>query len=195
MPPGSEARTDPRTAVLETERLVLVRLSKDDARFLLELLNEPSFLRFIGDKGVRTEADARRYVETGPLASYERFGFGLLRVELKESGEPIGMCGLLKRDALPDVDVGFAFLPRFWSKGYAFESASAVLAHARDALGLRRVLAITSPDNEASIRLLGKLGFRFERMARVPEDGPEVRLFALVASSEPLGPRSPWRDP
>jgi len=144
---------------------------------------------------VRTEADARRYVETGPLASYERFGFGLLRVELKESGEPIGMCGLLKRDALPDVDVGFAFLPRFWSKGYAFESASAVLAHARDALGLRRVLAITSPDNEASIRLLGKLGFRFERMARVPEDGPEVRLFALAGSSEPLGPRSPRREP
>ena len=195
MPPGSETGTKPRAAVLETERLVLRRLSRGDAPFLLELLNEPSFLRYIGDKGVRTEADARRYVETGPLASYERFGFGLLRVELKESGEPIGMCGLLKRDALPDVDVGFAFLPRFWSKGYAFESASAVLAHARDALGLRRVLAITSPDNEASIRLLGKLGFRFERMARVPEDGPEVRLFALAGSSEPLGPRSPRREP
>jgi len=195
MPPGSETGTEPLAAHLETERLVLRRLSRGDAPFLLELLNEPSFLRYIGDKGVRTEADARRYVETGPLASYERFGFGLLRVELKESGEPIGMCGLLKRDALPDVDVGFAFLPRFWSKGYAFESASAVLAHARDALGLRRVLAITSPDNEASIRLLGKLGFRFERMARVPEDGPEVRLFALAGSSEPLGPRSPRREP
>ena len=195
MPPGSETGTEPLAAHLETERLVLRRLSRGDAPFLLELLNEPSFLRYIGDKGVRTEADARRYVETGPLASYERFGFGLLRVELKESGEPIGMCGLLKRDALPDVDVGFAFLSRFWSKGYAFESASAVLAHARDALGLRRVLAITSPDNVASIRLLGKLGFRFERMARVPEDGPEVRLFALAGSSEPLGPRSPRREP
>jgi len=188
MPPGSEARTDPRTAVLETERLVLVRLSKDDARFLLELLNEPSFLRFIGDKGVRTEADARLYVETGPLASYERFGFGLWRVELKESGEPIGMCGLLKREALPDVDVGFAFLPRFWSKGYAFESASAVLAHARDALGLKRLLAITAPDNAPSIRLLEKLGFRFERMAQVPEDGPEVKLFGLTGPAEPMGP-------
>ena len=195
MPPGSETGTEPLAAHLETERLVLRRLSRGDAPFLLELLNEPSFLRYIGDKGVRTEADARRYVETGPLASYERFGFGLLRVELKESGEPIGMCGLLKRDALPDVDVGFAFLPRFWSKGYAFESASAVLAHARDALGLRRVLAITSPDNEASIRLLEKLGFQFERMARVPEDGPEVRLFALAGSSAPPGPRSPWREP
>ena len=137
---------------------------------------------------MRTEADARRYVETGPLASYERFGFGLYRVELRESGEPIGMCGLLKRDALPDVDVGFAFLPRFWSKGYAFESASAVLAHARDALGRGRILAITTPDNVASIRLLEKLGFRFERMARVPEDGPEVKVFGREASGGVAGP-------
>jgi ribosomal-protein-alanine N-acetyltransferase len=188
MPPASEARAEGRTAVLETERLVLRRLATDDAPFLLELLNEPSFLRYIGDKGVRTEADARRYVEAGPLLSYERFGFGLYRVELRESGEPIGMCGLLKRDALPDVDVGFAFLPRFWSKGYAFESAAAVLAHARDALGRGRILAITTPDNVASIRLLEKLGFRFERMARVPEDGPEVKVFGREASGGVAGP-------
>jgi len=109
-------------------------------------------------------------------------------VDLKEGGEPIGMCGLLKRDALPDVDVGFAFRPRFWSRGYAFESASAVLAHARDAFGLKRLLAITAPDNEASIRLLEKLGFRFERMARVPEDGPEVQVFGLAAKAAPEGP-------
>ena len=182
MPPRSEPGGEPRAVVLETGRLVLRRLSMEDAPFLLELLNEPSFLRHIGDKGVRTEADARRYVETGPLASYERFGFGLLRVELRETGQPIGMCGLLKRDALPDADLGFAFLPRYWSKGYALESASAVLAHARGSLGLARVLAITSPDNEASIRLLEKLGFRFEGMVRVPEDGPEVRLFGRSTS-------------
>jgi RimJ/RimL family protein N-acetyltransferase len=194
MPPGSETRADPRAAVLETRRLVLRRLSTDDAPFLLELLNEPSFLRYIGDKGVRTEADAVRYVETGPVASYERFGFGLWRVELKESGQAVGMCGLLKRDTLPDVDVGFAFLPRHWSKGYAFESASAVVAHAREALGLKRVVAITSPDNVASIRLLEKLGFRFERMARVPEDGPEVMLFGLTGPAEPDRPAQRWRD-
>jgi RimJ/RimL family protein N-acetyltransferase len=194
MPPGSETRPDPGTAVLETRRLVLRLLSTEDAAFLLELLNEPSFLRYIGDKGVRTEADARRYVETGPLASYERFGFGLWRVELKESGEPIGMCGLVKRDALPDVDVGFAFLPRFWSRGYAFESASAVLAHARDAFGLKRLLAITAPDNGASIRLLEKLGFRFEGMARVPEDGPEVKLFGREASTGPADPPGRRRE-
>jgi RimJ/RimL family protein N-acetyltransferase len=165
--------------VLETARLTLHRFSPGDAVFIVELLNEPSFLRYIGDKGVRNEADACRYLEAGPMASYERHGFGLFRVDGKESGEAIGMCGLLKRDWLADVDIGFAFLPRFWAKGYAFEAASGVLAHARDALGLKRVVAITSPENATSIRLLEKLGFRFERMARASEKEPEVRLFAL----------------
>ncbi len=167
--------------VLETERLVLRRLTRDDAGFILELLNDPSFLKYIGDKGVRTHAHACRYIETGPVASYERHGFGLYRVELKESGEPVGMCGLLKRDYLPDVDIGFALLPRHRSKGYAFESASAVLAHARDTLGLRTVLAITSPDNVASITLLEGLGFLFERMARPAENEPEVEVFSRHA--------------
>ena len=164
--------------VIETPRLALHRLTTDDADFILELLNEPSFLRFIGDKGVRTREDACRYILDGPMASYERFGFGLYRVERKDGGEPIGICGLLKRDSLEDVDVGFAFLPRFWSNGFAFESASAVLAHGRQTWGLKRILAITSPDNEASIRLLAKLGFRFERMARLSEETPEVKVFA-----------------
>ncbi len=165
-------------AVVQTERLVLRRLTTDDAPFILELLNDPAFLRYIGDKGVRTPADACRYIETGPMASYERHGFGLYRVELTDGGEPIGMCGLLKRDYLPDVDIGFALLPRYRSKGYTLEAASAVLAHARDTLGLRRVLAITSPDNVASIGLLEDLGFRFERMARPAENEPEVKVFS-----------------
>jgi len=164
--------------VIETRRLTLHRLSVDDADFILELLNEPSFLRYIGDKGVRTREDACRYILAGPMASYDRFGFGLYRVERKDGGEPVGMCGLLKRESLEDVDVGFAFLPRFWSRGFAFESASAVLAHGRQNWGLKRILAITSPDNEASIRLLEKLGFRFERMARLSEETPEVKVFA-----------------
>jgi RimJ/RimL family protein N-acetyltransferase len=174
----------PSRPVHETARLALHRFTGADAAFLVELLNEPSFLRYIGDKGVRTEADACRYLETGPLASYARHGFGLLRVGLRESGEPVGMCGLLKRDWLPDADIGFAFLPRFWRRGYALEAASAVLAHARDGLGLKRVVAITSPDNAASIGLLGKLGFRFERMARPSDREPEVRLFGLDLKRE-----------
>jgi RimJ/RimL family protein N-acetyltransferase len=163
--------------VLETERLILRRLTTDDAEFIIELLNQPSFLRYIGDKEVRNSADAVRYVQTGPMASYERFGFGLYLVELKETGVPIGICGLLKRDQLPDVDIGFAFLPDFWSQGYAFESASAVMTYGREVLGLKRIVAITSLDNDASIRLLEKVGLRFEGLIKLSEDQSEVRLF------------------
>ena len=163
--------------VIETNRLVLRRLSPDDAEFINELLNQPSFLRYIGDKEVRNSVDAVRYIQTGPLASYERFGFGLYLVELKETGVPIGICGLLKRDSLPDVDIGFAFLPNFWSQGYAFESASAVMTYGRDVLGLRRIVAITSPDNDPSIRILEKIGLRFEGLIKLSEDQSEVRLF------------------
>src|ERR1700694_4605728 len=129
--------------VLETVRLTLRRLSLDDAGFILALLREPSFLRYIGDKGVRTRDDACRYIADGPMASYDRFGFGLYLVQRKAGGEPIGICGLLKRGWLEDVDLGFALQPRFWGEGYAFEAASAVLAHARERLGLRRIVAVT----------------------------------------------------
>lgn len=163
--------------VLETRRLVLRRLSLDDAGFILELLNDAAFLRHIGDKGVRSADQARAYIQTGPVASYERFGFGLFLVALK-GGEPIGICGLLKRDALDDADLGFAFLPSFRAQGYAFESAEATLAHAQAAWGLTRVLAVTSPDNVASIGLLEKLGFCFERMAQLSEAEPAIKVFA-----------------
>ncbi|MBA3256475.1 MAG: GNAT family N-acetyltransferase [Pyrinomonadaceae bacterium] len=164
--------------VLETERLVLRRMTTDDAEFILKLVNEPSFIRFIGDKGVRNHADAVQYIQTGPVASYQRFGFGLYLVELKESRVPIGMCGLVKRDSLPDVDVGFTFLPAFWSKGYAFEAAVAVKAYGTNVLGIGRLVAITNPDNESSIKLLEKIGLRFERMIRLSEDASEIKLFA-----------------
>jgi RimJ/RimL family protein N-acetyltransferase len=161
--------------VLETDRLVVSRLSAADAPFILVLLNQPSFIRFIGDKGVRTLEDAVRYLENGPLASYERFGFGLYRVALK-NGTPIGMCGLLQRDTLPDADIGFAFLPEYWSAGYAFEAAEAVMNYGHS-IGLGRIVAITSLDNDASINLLGKIGMKFEGTIKLAEDQPEVRLF------------------
>ncbi len=163
--------------VLETERLILRRLSTDDADFVLCLLNEPSFLHYIGDRGVRNLEDARQYILDRLVASYERNGFGLYLVELKESGVPIGISGFVKRDTLPDPDIGFAFLPEYWSKGYAVESAAAVIRYARDELGLTRILAITSLDNEASSKLLGKIGLRFERILKLSEDADEVRLF------------------
>jgi RimJ/RimL family protein N-acetyltransferase len=165
--------------VLETDRLLLRKFSVDDAEFILELLNEPSFLQFIGDKGVRTLAEAREYILQGPVDSYERHGFGLYLTVLKEGAVPIGMCGLLKRESLADVDIGFAFLPRFWAKGYALESALAVKTFGLEVLGLKRIVAITSPDNEASIRLLEKIGLKYERMIKLSEEATEIRLYAF----------------
>lgn len=168
--------------IIETERLILCHLAADDAEFILELLNQPSFIRYIGDKGVRTFDDARRYIAEGPVKSYELNGYGLNLVRLKASGTPIGICGVLKRDTLPDPDIGFAFLPSYWNQGYAFESAAAVMAHARETLGLDRILAITSPDNEASEKLLGRIGLRFDRLVKLAEDASEVKLFTTETS-------------
>jgi RimJ/RimL family protein N-acetyltransferase len=151
-------------------------LRLEDAPFILELLNEAGFLRFIGDKGVRTLEDARDYISKGPLESYGRFGFGLYLASLTD-GTPVGICGLVKRETLPDVDLGFAFLSRHWSKGYAVESATAVLAYARDTLGLGRIVAITAPGNQGSIAVLEKVGLRPAGTIRLTAGGPELRLF------------------
>ena len=164
--------------VLATDRLILRWLEPGDAAFILELLNQPSFLHFIGDRGVGTIEGAREYIAQGPGRSYAEHGFGLYLVELKDDRRPIGMCGLLRRQTLEDVDLGFAFLPRYWARGYAYESARAVLAHAKADFGLKRIVAITASDNEAAIRLLEKLGMRFEKMIRLTDDAPEVKLFA-----------------
>lgn len=166
--------------IAETERLTLRRLTVDDAQFVFALLNEPSWLRFIGDKGVRTLEDARAYIENGPLAMYQRFGFGLYVTERRTDGVPMGMCGLIKRDGLDDVDIGFAFLPAYWGRGYAFEAAAAVMDYGRNVIGLTRIVAITAPDNESSARLLEKLGLRFDRMIRLSADAKEDRLFVPV---------------
>jgi len=165
--------------ILETDRLVLRWLKADDAAFVLQLVNDPAWLRFIGDRGVQTLEDAAKYIANGPVAMYQRLGFGLYLVELKERAEPIGICGLIKRDTLEDVDLGFAFLPRFWSQGYAFEAASATLALGARTFGLSRILAVTSPDNDRSARLLAKLGFRFERLLQLTPGAPEVKLYGL----------------
>jgi RimJ/RimL family protein N-acetyltransferase len=164
--------------VLETERLSLRRLTAEDAEFILELLNDPSWLRFIGDRGVRTLDAARDYILNTLVAMYERLGFGLYLTELKGGGAPVGICGLIKRDSLEDVDIGFAFLPEFRGRGYAYESALAVMAYGKRTLGLNRLAAITSPDNYVSARLLEKLGFNFERTVKLSDDGAEVSLFA-----------------
>jgi RimJ/RimL family protein N-acetyltransferase len=167
-----------RVKIIETERLILRPFTPADAEFILALLNEPSFVRYIGDKKVRDLEAARQYILNGPVASYERNGFGLCLVELRESHGPIGMCGLLKREELPQPDIGFAFLPAYWNKGFAFEAAAAVLQDASERLRLERILAITSLDNEASIKLLQRLGFSFDRVIKLSAVSDEVKLFA-----------------
>jgi ribosomal-protein-alanine N-acetyltransferase len=163
--------------VIETERLILRHLSTENADFILELLNEPSFIRNIGDRGIRTIEGANSYILNGPVASYAKNGFGLYLVKLKETNESIGMCGLIKRDTLEDVDIGYAFLPKFWSKGYAVEAAQAVKEFARDKIQLNRIVAIVDPQNEGSIRVLEKIGLQFEKMVKLPEDDIELKLF------------------
>jgi RimJ/RimL family protein N-acetyltransferase len=171
-------------SVIRTSRLDLRELNFGDAEFILELLNEPGFIRFIGDKGVRTLGDARDYIHQGPMDSYARNGFGLYAVCLTD-GTAIGICGLVKREGLNDPDVGFAFLSRYWSSGYAAESAAAVLVYARDTLHIKRVVAITSPDNWASIAVLEKIGLSFERMIRLVDLSPELKLFGSAHAGGP----------
>lgn len=169
-------------SVLESERLVLREFDLDDADFVVELLNEPAFVRFIGDKGVRTRADAREYLQKGPMDSYRRHGFGLYLASLRSDGTPIGMCGLIKREGLADVDVGFALRSRYWSQGYAAEAAAAVLDYGRRILNLGRIVAIANPENRASIAVLEKIGLKFEHTVRLSADGPELGLFGPGAA-------------
>ena len=164
--------------VLDTDRLTLRWLKLDDAAFIMELVNDPAWIRFIGDRNVHSVEDARAYITTGPAAMCARHGFGLYRVERKDDGVPIGLCGLIKRDNLDDVDIGFAFLPRFCGAGYAREAAAAVLAHGQREFGLKRIVAITSVDNERSIKLLEGIGLRFEKLTRLNTDIADVKLFA-----------------
>lgn len=164
--------------IFETERLTLRLQTTDDADFILELVNDPSWLQFIGDRGVRTVEEACEYIENGPNRMYEQFGFCLYLVERKEDQTPLGICGLVKRESLEDVDIGFAFLPKYWGKGYAYEAASATMAYGIDILGLNRIVAITSQDNEASAKLLEKVGLKFERLIQFSDDAEELRLFS-----------------
>jgi RimJ/RimL family protein N-acetyltransferase len=165
--------------VVDTERLQLTRLSYDHCEFIFELVNEPSFKQFIGDKEVHSLEDARRYLHEGPIGSYEQHGYGLFLVSVRESATPAGICGLVKREEFDDPDLGFAFLKRHRRLGYASESARAVLEHGFDKLGLRRIIAMADPDNEPSIRLLQTLGFVYEGKVRMPEDDYDINLFSL----------------
>lgn len=146
---------------------------------MLGLVNEPSFLANIGDRGVRNLEDARKYILEGPVDSYQRFGFGMYLTRLKADGAPIGVCGLVKRETLDDVDLGFAFKPEFWGQGFAQESSASVVTYARDVIGLKRLLGIANPDNQGSIRVLERAGLRFEKMITLEPESKPIKLFAV----------------
>lgn len=165
--------------VLETKRLILSHYSEADVPFIKRLVNEPSFIENIGNRNIKTNDDAKNYIETRFVASYKNNGFGLYKVTLKD-GTDIGMCGLVKRDPHEDPDVGFAFIPESWGKGYAAESAQAVLEYAKNNLKLKRILGITIPSNTGSIKTLEKIGLKFIKMDIAKESGDEIRVYEIL---------------
>ncbi len=164
--------------ILETERTILFELTKDDAEFMLDLLNQPSFIKYIGDRNVRTLEQSAEFIESRYQKSYSDNGFGLYGVKLKVGEAIIGICGFVKREDLEFPDIGFAFLPNYEKKGFAFETSDAVLKYGKDILDFERILAITTQDNESSIKLLTKLGFEFEKLVKMPHDDEELKLFS-----------------
>lgn len=165
--------------MLETERLTLRPLTTDDAAFILELVNDPDWLRNIGDRNVHTLADAERYITDSPMAKYSARICGNHLVRLRTDDTPIGTCCLLHRDGMDDVEIGYAFLPAGRGQGYAAEAVAALLKYGQQTLGLRRIIAIVTPTNTASLRLLEKLGFVFERNMTLPGETQTLNLLAL----------------
>lgn len=165
--------------ILETERLILRRFTLADTDFIIELLNTEGWIKYIGDRNVRTSDEAIAYLENGPLKSYRNNGFGLALVELKMDRAPIGMCGLIKRDYLDDVDIGFAFLPVYTGQGYAAEIVKKTMEYAFGELQTAKLLAITLPGNQSSIKLLEKVGFKYASRFIVPETDEELCLYSI----------------
>ncbi|WP_438863039.1 GNAT family N-acetyltransferase [Neptunicella sp.] len=164
--------------IVNTPRLLIRHISTDDAEFIYLLLNEPDFIRFIGDRGVRNKIDARRYIINGPQKSYVTHGFGLWLVCMAGSNEPIGMAGLIKREGLEHIDIGYGFLQKYRGQGYAFEAAQAIMKYARTDLKQDKVIAIVSPDNIASIQLLEKLGLGYQQLVRLPGEQQDCQLYS-----------------
>jgi [ribosomal protein S5]-alanine N-acetyltransferase len=163
--------------VIETKRLILRKFTIDDAAFMLEMLNTPTWLRFIGDRNVRTLEEAENYLLNGNIRSYREYGFGFYVVVIKETQESIGICGIVKREGLEDVDIGFAFFQQFMGKSYGYESATAVLNYALNDLKIKRIVAIVDPENVVSIALIKKIGLQFEKMIQLSPKDIALMLF------------------
>jgi ribosomal-protein-alanine N-acetyltransferase len=180
---GAPSRGAMHSPELNTERLELRWLTTDDAPFMLAMWNDPAFLRNVGDRGIHSLEQARAAIESGPLGLYSQYGYGPFRLRLRDEGADVGICGLFRRDTLDEPDIGFAILPDYCGRGLGFESGAAVLDHARGALALPSVTAIVSPENQASIGLLEKLGLQYDREIRMPGDDHDVSLYRIDFAS------------
>lgn len=169
----------PEILQLETERLSLRRLTLDDAELMLAVWNDPSFIRHVGDRGIRTIDAARVALEEGALKFYSDYGYGPFRVALIADDSPVGVCGLFRREGLDEPDIGFSVFPEYWRKGFAYEAASAVVDHAETDLQLQRLIAIVSPENDPSVALIEKLGLQFERMYRLPGEDDDIAVYGM----------------
>ena len=170
--------------ILKTNRLKLLEFEKSDSQFILELLNEPAWIEFIGEKNVHTINDAESFIEHNLIPSYKKNGFGLYAVKLKDDNTPIGMCGLLNRPGLSDIDLGFASLSKYQRLGFAYESSIAILNYSKTVLKINKVVAITNSNNTASAKLLEKLGFRFDKLIDLSDDGKDIcKLFTPQLNS------------
>lgn len=167
------------TPEIKTERLRMRWVTEADVPLMLAIWNDPTFVRYVGDRGIRTNEEALEELANGAFRSYRDFGYGPFHVSLRDGGDGIGVCGLYKRDHYEDPDIGFAFLPDYCSQGYGWEAARAVRDYARNDLGLSRIIAIVSPDNTASIALCEKLGLTFERQDTYPDDDEIICVYAI----------------
>jgi len=165
--------------ILETQRLTLRTINADDDLFYYELVNDPTWLEYIGDKGIRTVAEARSAILEGPCLMQQRLGHSLYVMERKSDGAPLGLCGLIKRDSIPEVDIGYAIRPAYFGHGYTYEAAAAVVAYARDVLRMRRLMGLTHPGNTVSINLLAKLGLTFVEHKVLPPDGRPTNIYCM----------------
>ncbi|OUR93963.1 GNAT family N-acetyltransferase [Flavobacteriales bacterium 34_180_T64] len=166
-------------AIAETERLLISKFTLADAPFFLELVNTPNWIKYIGERNINTIAQAEDAIKKGHLKSYKTHGFGFYTLQLKsENNKTIGTCGLIKRETLEYADIGFAMLPNYEGKGFGYESSMAILKLANELFKLKKVLAITSPTNQNSIRLIEKIGLSYEKRVKPFEDDEELLLFA-----------------
>jgi RimJ/RimL family protein N-acetyltransferase len=169
--------------IIHTERLMLREFTLADCEFIVELLNTEGWIKYIGDRNVKTAEDARQYLENGPLKSYRDNVFGLRLVVLKSNNKPIGMCGLIRRDYLDHLDIGFAFLPNYTGQGYAFEIAGSVIHLAFNQLRQEKILAIVLPTNHSSVRLLAKIGFKHDHNFVSADTNEELSLYSITTGN------------